>query len=44
LSPSSTKNELASKPICAPVSAVTSRSTTKASIAPFTPPAGSIEP
>ena len=42
--PSSTKNELASNPIAAPVSAVTMSSTTSASIAPLVPPSGSIEP
>ncbi len=42
--PSSTKNELASKPIAAPVSAVARSSTTSASIAPLVPPIGSIDP
>ena len=42
--PSSTKNDVASAPIAAPVSAVTRSSTTSASIAPLVPPIGSIEP
>jgi hypothetical protein len=45
--PSSTKKDEASKPNCAPISAVTSNSTTSASIAPLgllTAPIGSIEP
>jgi hypothetical protein len=42
--PSSTKNVSASKPSAAPVSAVTSTSTSSASIAPFAPPIASIEP
>ncbi len=42
--PSSTKNELASKPSAAPVSAVTMSSTISASIAPFVPPIGSMLP
>ena len=42
--PSSARNESASKPKAAPVSAQHRSSTTSASIAPLTPPAGSIMP
>ena len=45
--PSSMKKLEASKPNCAPITAVTSNSTTKASIAPLeedAAPMGSIEP